>query len=407
MMNMEPIVALEIGTSHVRVFVGEAREDDGLMITAVGSSPSSGMRKGELFHYDSVTSCIETALRQAEEAADIVINEVYLTMSGSQIESLPSRGEMPVDGEIGQDHVEHVLKLAKEVALPADRQILHSIVGQYSVDGLQGVMPVGMVGEMLAVDVLIVHGIHSRMLNLIRAVKSLKLDVKDLLFSGLCSAMAVLSAEQKLQGALVIDLGGGTTDYVVYAQARIADAGVIGVGGDHVTNDIARAFRLSTQEAEQVKLRHGDALISAAGRTRRLPLSAVPGEAARAIKLRDLQTVIHERMDEMFGLIRSRLQEQNLLHQLGAGVVLTGGGAHMANLAHLAEKVFGLPCEVGVPRNVCGMAANLALPKYATGIGALLCGYKSARMQAEQARSIWRKVGHWFGVGGLERGGWR
>ncbi len=397
-MSMEPIVALEIGTSRVRVFVGEAREDGGLMITAVGDAASIGMRKGEIFHFDSVCTSVETALRQAEEAADLTINEVYLAMSGSQIESMPNRAEIPVDGEITQEHVDHVLRMAKEATLPADREILHSIFGQFSVDGLLGVTPVGLVGKTLAADVLIMHGIHSRMVNLVRVVKALKLEMAEPLFSGLCSAQAALSAEQKLQGALLVDLGGGKTDYVVYAQAKIADAGVIGVGGDHVTNDIARAFRISTTEAEALKLQHGDAMVSGAGRTRRLPLPAAAGEVPRTAKLSDLQTIVHLRMEETFGLIRARLQQQKLLPLLGSGVVLTGGGAHLKNVTQLAEKVFGLPCEVGVPRNVSGLAANLAVPEYATGVGAVLHGYRNARAKANQARSVWRKIGHWFGV---------
>ena len=397
---MEPIVALEIGTSRVRVFVGEGREDEGLMITAVGDSASSGMRKGEMYHFESVCACVETALRQAEEAANLTINEVYLAMSGSQIEGMPNRGEIPVDGEITQDHVDHVLRVAREVTLPADRQVLHNIVGQYSVDGLCGVMPVGMVGKTLAVDVLLVHGLYSRMINLVRVVKARKLEVADMLFSGLCSAMAVLSADQKRQGALLIDLGGGTTDYVVYAQEKIADAGVIGVGGDHVTNDIARAFCVSTNEAEVLKLQHGDAMVSAAGRTRRIPLPQAAGEGPRTAKQSDLQTIVHLRMEETFGLIRARLQQRNLLHLLGGGVVLTGGGAHLKNVDQLAQKVFGLPCEIGVPRNVSGLAANLAVPEYATGVGAVLCAYKTVRAKAAQTRSVGRKILRWFGFEG-------
>jgi len=396
---MEPIVALEIGTSRVRVFVGEAREDGGLMITAVGDAANSGMRKGEIFHFDSVCSCVETALRQAEEAANLTINEVYLAMSGSQIESMPNRAEIPVEGEITQEDVDRVLRMAKEATLPADREILHSIFGQFSVDGLPGVTPVGLVGKRLAADVLIMHGVHSRMVNLVRVVKALKLEMAEPLFSGLCSAQAALSAEQKLQGALLVDLGGGKTDYVVYAQAKIADAGVIGVGGDHVTNDIARAFRLSTTDAETLKLQQGDAMVSGTGRTRRLPLPASAGEAARPAKLSDLQTIVHLRMEETFGLIHARLKEQRLLPLLGGGVVLTGGGAHLKNVVPLAEKVFGLPCEVGVPRNVSGLAANLAVPEYATGVGAVLHGYRSVRAKAAQTRSVWGKIGHWFGVG--------
>lgn len=394
----DPIVALEIGTSRVRVLVGEPREDDGLWITAVGDAASSGMRKGELCHFESVCACLETALRQAEEAGNLVIQRVSLAMSGSQIESLPNRGEIPVHGEITPEDLQHVLQVAKEVTLPADRRILHCIVGQHAVDGLSGVEPLGMVGNTLSVDVLLVHGVYSRMMNLIRVVKARKLEVAELLFSGLCSAMAVLTAEQKRQGVLLLDLGGGTTDYVVYAQEKIADAGVISVGGDHVTNDIARAFCVTINEAETLKLKFGDAMVSAAGRTRRIPLPGPPGQPARAAKLSDLQTIIHLRMEELFGLLRARLQHHNLLHQLGAGIVLTGGGAHLKNVAALAQRVFGLPCEIGVPLNVSGLAANLALPEYATGVGAVLCAYKNLRVQADQQRGLWRRFTRWLGL---------
>jgi len=208
-----------------------------------------------------------------------------------------------VDGEITEEHMEHVRRVAKEVTLPADRQILHSIVGQYSVDGLCGVSPEGMVGQNLAVDVLIVHGLHSRMVNLVRVVKSLRLDVVDLLFSGLCSAMAALSAEQKLQGVLLIDLGGGTTDYMAYAPAVIADAGAIGVGGDHVTNDIAKAFRLSTVEAEAMKLPNHRAFAHGGGlrSDSRAPAAAESAESAGRRRGADRRRGLSEECDATGG----------------------------------------------------------------------------------------------------------
>jgi cell division protein FtsA len=397
-MSMEPIVALEIGTSRVRVFVAEAREDGGLVITAVGDSASSGMRKGEMVDFKSVCACVEAALRQAETAAQISINEVYLLMSGSQIESIPNRGEIPVDGEITAEDLEQVKEVAREVTLPAGREILHSILGQYGVDGCCGVSPVGMMGKVLSADMLILHGIGSRMVNVVKVVKEQKLDVLEILFTGLCAVKAALSTEQKIQGVLLIDLGGGTTDYVAYAQSRIADAGVIGVGGDHITNDIASAFRILGPEAEELKRQVGDAMVSAAGRTRQIPLPAGVGEEPRFVKLYDLQTIVHLRMEETFGLIRAHLQKQGLLNQIRGGVVLTGGGAYLKNVTQLAEKVFGLPCSVGAPRNVSGLSANLAVPEYATGVGGALYGYQCALNKAAQTPSLITKVGRWFGL---------
>jgi len=397
-MSMEPIVALEIGTSRVRVFVAEAREDGGLVITAVGDSASSGMRKGEMVDFKSVCSCMEAALRQAETAAQISINEVYLLMSGSQIESIPNRGEISIDGEITAEDLEQVKEVAKEVTLPAGREILHSILGQYSVDGCCGVSPVGMMGKTLSADMLVLHGIGSRMVNVVKVVKEQKLDVLEILFTGLCAVKAALSTEQKIQGVLLIDLGGGTTDYVAYAQSRIADAGVIGVGGDHITNDIASAFRILGPEAEELKREVGDAMVSAAGRTRQLPLPSGAGEEPRFVKLYDLQTIVHLRMEETFGLIRARLQKQGLLNQIRGGVVLTGGGAYLKNVTQLGEKVFGLPCSVGVPRNVSGLSANLAVPEYATGVGGALYGYQCALNKEAQTPSLIKQVGRWFGI---------
>ncbi len=398
-MKLEPIVALEIGTSRVRVLVGEPREDDGLVITAVGDCASSGMRKGEVVDFNSLQPCVETALHQAEEASGVSIHEVYLALSGSQIEAIPHHAKIQVDGEVTREHAARVRELAKDVTLPADREILHSIFGQYTLDGLRGVTPEGMVGRDLEVAVLIVHGIHTRMFNMVRVVKELKLTMVGTLFSGLCAAQAVLTPEQKMQGTLLLDLGGGTTDYVVYAQTQIADAGVLAVGGDHVTNDIARAFQVTTADAEALKLKYADALVSGADRTRWESLPPVAGGPPRQFKRMDMQSIVHLRMEETFGLIRERLKAHAQLSFLSGGVVLTGGGAHLKNVAPLAEKVFGLPCTIGVPRNVSGLTTNLALPEYATGIGAVLLGHRNAVNAAQQAGTVWKTIGKWFGIG--------
>lgn len=397
-MSKDLIVSLEIGTSRVRAFAAEAREDGGLAIVGMGESPSSGMRKGEVVNFSSICTCAEAALRQLEASAGMSVNEVYLLMSGSQIEAVSSRGEVTVDGEITQEDVDLAHERAKELTLPAGREVLHSIFDQYSVDGCAGVKPVGMTGRTLAVDMLILHGIAARMMNVVKVVKEQKLAVQGILFTGLCAVKAALSLEQKLQGVLLIDLGGGTTDYVAYAQSKMADAGVIGVGGDHVTNDIASAFRLLAPEAEKLKCEAGDAMISAAGRTRQITLPGGAGQDPRQIKLYDLQTVIHLRMEETFGLIRERLQKQKLLTHIRGGVVLTGGGAHLKNVAMLAEKTFGLPCMIGAARNVSGLSAQLALPEYATGIGGALYGYQCEQSKAEQSTPLLRKLGKWFGL---------
>ena len=237
------------------------------------------------------------------------------------------------------------------------------------------------------------------MINLTKAVKALNLEIRDMSFSGMCAAMATLTPDQRYEdGALLIDLGAGTTDYVVWTAEGASAAGAIGVGGDHVTNDISHAFHVPTDLAEQIKLRHGDALLHPIFRPRRLAIQESGiGKSARSIRLYDLHNVISLRMEETLGLVRARLERQKLLNQLKGGVVLTGGGARMPNILQLAENVFGLPCAIGEPRGIDGLSKQLLGPEYATGLGALLYAEKTEREQAARAGGFWRKLARWIG----------
>jgi len=222
--------------------------------------------------------------------------------------------------------------------------------------------------------------------------------VLEILFSGLCAVKAALSTEQKIQGVLLIDLGGGTTDYVAYAQSKISDAGVIGVGGDHVTNDIASAFRILGPEAEKLKRQFGDAMVSAAGRTRQLPVPTGVGEEPRTVKLYDLQTIVHLRMEETFGLIRAQLQEKGLLNQIRGGVVLTGGGAYLKNVTQLAEKVVRPAlCRGGTAQRERPFGESGGARIFNRGGGALY-GHQCALNKVAQAPGFIKAVGRWFGI---------
>ena len=394
---MEPIVVMEIGTSCVRVLVGEVTEDDGLQIVALGESAASGMRKGQLCDFNMVFECAGRALRQAEETANIAIDEVYLAVSGSEIEGVMTTGDVLVNGEeVTEEHVRLVREKAKSVALPLDRQVLHSIVGRYHTDTTAGVSPVGMIARQLSVEMLVVHGLQQPMRNLVRVPKELKLEVRDLMFSGLCAALAVLTPEQKKQGVLLIDLGAGTTDFMVYHPGILVDAGSLGVGGDHVTNDVATALCFSTLDAERAKSEFGDAVLTATTRTRREVLKSADGSSSRSFKLSHLQLPIQLRMDETFDLIRHRLQEKGLLNDLGAGVVLTGGGAKLKHADQSASKVFGLPCEVSGPKNVPGLNHNLRGCEYATLVGAMLYAHKDVLARANEHRGVMRRFWNWI-----------
>jgi len=380
---------LEIGTTKVRTLVGESREDGHIMVTGLGECPSRGVRKGEIVDFENALACVQSSLRLAEENSRVIINHVHLLVSGGHVQAMISRGNAPVMNarrEITEEEIEHCMKTARAVSIPTDREVLHTICQYFYVDDQEGVInPDGMEGARLSMDMLILHGIRSRLRNTVKVARSAQMDVDDVAFSGLCSALAVLSPEQKEGGVAVIDLGGGTTDYVVYARGAIAMAGCFGVGGDHITNDIARGLRIPMAHAERMKEEMGSAMVTMASRSQRLAVPAEPGQAERLVKLSDLNTIIHLRMEEILAMVRVELEQHQLLGLLGAGIVLTGGGGYLKGVVDLAEKVFDMPCSLGQPRNVSGLAVATQGPEFAAPIGMLRYGFKTA--QREQPRA--------------------
>lgn len=372
-MSMDPIVALDIGTSQVRVLVGEETPDGDWKITGAGHNPSRGMRKGACGHLDDASDAARTALAMAEEQASMSIHSVVLPISGAGIQARESHVELAVKDTVTDDHVRQILSEARHNGIPPDCKLLHNVVQRYRLDQLSGVNPVGLNGGILALDSLLVYGEHRALMNLVHVAKNLDLDVSEPCFSGLCAATACLDAEQKQQGVLLIDLGAGVTTWVAYAQACMADAGVVPVGGWNVTNDLATAFRLTFDAAETLKRQHGDAMINHTQRNRRVESAG----SRVSIKLPDLQTVVHLRMDETFGLVREALEKKGLLRLFGGGVVLSGGGARLHNVATLAERVFNLPCTVAAPAPFPDMRPELAAPEWATALGALRLGINS------------------------------
>jgi cell division protein FtsA len=384
-MSIPPIVALEVGTTRIRALVGEARDDGQLMVTGLGEVRSRGVRKSEIVDMDMAQSGVRKALEQAEKTGQVAVNQVHLVVSGGHLQGLVNRGSVPVidgTGEIMREDMEHAMETARAVNLPPDRVTLHTICQRFYVDDQHAVInPEGMEGSKLSVDMLILHGLRGRLRNTVKVVRNLALEVQDVAFGGLCSALAVLSKEQKEQGILVIDLGGGTTDFVVYARNAIAWAGSLAVGGDHITNDIAHGLRITTGQAEKLKEECGSALVNMSVRGQRVAVPLDVGAPDRFVPVSDLHTIIHMRADEIFRMIKNVLIKQDLLHLLGAGVVLTGGGAFLTDVNQLASRVFGLPCSMGHPRNISGLATATDGPGFSTPLGMIRYGFATSRRE--------------------------
>ena len=377
---MDPVAALEIGTSKVIAMVGEMREDGNVMVTGVGERPSSGVRKGEIIDLESATLVAKSVLAEAEETSNVALEQVYIAASGSHIRGLVNRGAIPLrdsDGLVSDDDVDEVMELARAVNLPADREVIHTICRHFCIDDQERVIkPEGMAGAKLSVDMLVLHGVRGLLRNTVRVVEQIPMEVQDVAFSGLCSALSALTVEQKKSGVVVIDLGGGTTDYMAYAGGVVACGGALGVGGDHVTNDLAIAFNIPMGRAEKLKKEIGSATIPSALDPAKVSLPAEVGFPSRTISLRPVHTVINARMDEIFKMIKKRLGDDNVLPMVGAGVVLTGGGAHMKGVTELAETVFGVPCFIGTPRGITGIAVATDGPEYAACCGLVQYGFR-------------------------------
>jgi len=241
-----------------------------------------------------------------------------------------------------------------------------------------------MEGAKLAVDMLILHGVRSRIRNSVKVVKSANSEVQDVAFAGLCAALAVLTVPQKEAGAIVIDMGGGTTDYLVYAGRAIAHAGCLAVGGDHVTNDIALGMCLPMTQAEKLKLQYGDLANPVRVAEKNISLPAEGGFPGTVVKLGDLNTILRVRIEEVLTMIRDELVEQNLLSGVGAGVIITGGASRMKGMVDLVSEIFDLPCHIGIPQNISGLAIVTQGPEYAVPLGMVRYGFKTG----QQAKPI-------------------
>lgn len=389
---MDPVVAMEIGTSKTVVLVGEMRDDGCLMITGKGEHPTNGVRKGEIIDPEGVVNGARKALSQAEEGSDVIINELVLAVTGGHIRGAVYNGTVPVgesDGVISDDDIDEVQELARAIHLPDDREMIHTINQNYSVDDHEPVInPEGMVGAKLSLDILGFHGVRSLLMTSQRTVERIPMEIQDAVFGGLASALAVLTPEQKRSGAVVIDLGAGTTDYIAYAGEVMACGGSLGVGGDHVTNDIMVAFNIAQARAEKIKKEHGRALVPDVVDPPKLSLPAEFGFEGNVVNLRSLHTVINARMEETLQKVRRRLEAATVLTRLGSGIYLTGGGAYMHGITELAEQVFGVPCFTGKPRHVLSLRKGVDAAEYATCCGLLEYAFRTRDQEGDGDESF-------------------
>src|SRR5271167_3223254 len=382
------IAGLEIGTSKICVVVGELGPDGVPNIIGIGQSRSRGVRKGEIVNPEQVEEDLRVALSEAEAMSDVEIRSVYLGVSGGHIRGFNNRGVHTVvsaDREITEDDVQDVIKNAKAINLPAENAVIHAVRQHFFVDGQDGVTnPVGMLGSRLEVDMHVVHGNTNRLQNAIRLVKGLQLEVEEIVFNGLASSLALLTNEQKELGALVIDIGGGTTDYVVYSDGVIKHTGVLAVGGDHVSNDLGHGLKVPLSRAEKLKLEHGSAILDEAAKGQTVTITNELGLPLKTVNIEHLRRIMSLRLEEIFQLVAQDLDHLGLLDYLRAGVFLCGGGARVPHIARLAEPILQMPVSLGQTNSVSGLKSAHGQPEFVTGIG--LAKFGSFKVRKREGR---------------------
>lgn len=379
MAKEEIIVGLDIGSSVVRVLVGQyAPNDEKPHIIGVGIAPSSGIRRGVIVDVEEAVGSISTALEKAERITGIPIESAYVSIGGAHVASQLSRGVIAVsraDGEIGEDDVSRVIEAAQAISLPSNREILHVIPKTFLVDDQEGIKdPIGMSGVRLEVEAHIIQGASSFIKNLTKCIYRAGVDIDDLVLAPLAAAEAVLTKRQKELGVVLVDIGAGTTSLIAYEEGDLIHTKVLPIGAEHITNDIAIGLRTSVDVAETVKLEYGTALTSTITEKEEINLAKIDRHEEQTVDRKEIAEIVEARLSEIFSLVDKELRKVGKSGQLPAGVILTGGGAKMPDIADYAKEELRLPAQIGLPLGIPVAVDKIEDPAFATAVGLVLWG---------------------------------
>ncbi len=376
MAKSDLIVGLDVGTTKICTVVGEASEN-GVDIIGIGTSPSTGLRRGVVVNIEKTVQCIKKSLEEAELMAGCDIRTVYAGIAGSHIQGFNSHGVIGVKGgEVTQRDVDRVIEAARAIAIPMDREVLHTLPQEFIVDDQRGISdPLGMAGVRLEVKVHIVTGAVTSAQNIIRSCKRADLNVANVVLESLASSKAVLSPEEREIGVALVDIGGGTTDIAVFSKDSIKHTSVLALGGHNLTNDIAYGLRTPMLSAENIKMQYGCALADLITAEEILEVPSVGGRESRTMSKRVLAEICEPRCEEILALVDQELIKSGFKNMIAAGVVLTGGTCLIDGMQELAEQIFDLPVRIGVPGDgLGGLKSEVMSPMYATAVGLLLHG---------------------------------
>jgi cell division protein FtsA len=375
------IVGLDVGTSKVCAVVGESLDDGSLDVVGIGVAESRGIKRGVVVNLEAAVDSIKKAIEEAELMAGVEIDGVHVALSGPHIKGFNSRGVIAVAGknrEITREDVRRAIDAAKAVALPTGREILHVLPQDFVVDEQDGIgAPVGMTGARLEVNVHIVTGAVSSTQNIIACVNRASVGVQDTVIEQLAASEAVLTPDEKELGVALVDIGGGTADIAIWERGSLWHTGVVPIGGDHFTNDIAVGLRTPIPDAEKVKRKYGCALSAMVDEDETIEVASVGGRKPRVMARRILSEILQPRAEEIFHLVWDEIRRAGYEKSLNSGIVLTGGGAILEGMPEIAEQIFDLPIRRGSPAGVGGLADHVSSPTFGTPVGLALYAHRN------------------------------
>ncbi|HEX6293090.1 MAG TPA: cell division protein FtsA [Herpetosiphonaceae bacterium] len=398
------VVGIDVGTTKICTMVAEVRPDSRINVLGVGLTPSKGLDKGVVVNIDDAVNAIATSVEKAERLSGYRIGTAYVGIAGKHVQSLNSRGVVAIsrpDHEITTMDVSRAVESAQAVAIPTQREIIHVIPRAYIVDGHENIRdPVGMSGYRLEVETHIVTGEVMAIQNLIKSVERAGVIIDDLVLQPLASGEAVLTAEDKDRGVVLVDIGGGTTDIAIFIQGGIWHSVVIPVGGNHLTNDIVYVLHTPHNTAEYLKLKYGSAIAKEPEEGEEDLIkteSFAPGEH-QEISRYYLNQIIQARAEQIVELIAAEIRRSGYEGLLPAGIVLTGGSSQLPGFDELVREMLGMPVRIGTPSNLTGLSDAVDSPPYATGVGLVKWGMTNGLRQPGGSLTLPREPGNWRNV---------
>jgi cell division protein FtsA len=381
-MNPERVIAgLDIGSAKTTVVIAEATGDlqrqTSLKILGVGQARTTGLRRGIVADIEETTRSIRKAIEDAERMAGTKIESIYAGIAGAHVRAMTSTGIVAVNGdEISRSDVSRANEVARAQPIPQDRELLHAIPQEYTVDKNQGIRdPIGMIGTRLETEMYLVTIGTSPATNLRKSVERAGYHVKELVLEPLASALAVLTEDEKELGVALVEMGAGTTDIAIFHEGKIRHLGTVNFGGSNVTSDIVQGIGVTQADAERLKERYGCAYEPMVHPDDIVELPSTVAQGERTIPREVLAHIIHQRIDEIFSLVHSEIQRAGYANRLSGGIVVTGGAAAMQGVAELATDVFGTGVRVGIPtENIGGLSDSVEAPRFSTVVGLALYG---------------------------------